>query len=87
MSRGEHGRRLFVVLVEQVEPEAFRRQRLMYRYGLAPREAEMLVLLRDGPSVARIAATLGISTATAKTYVRHLVEKLGVPNLKALRAH
>jgi len=46
----------------------------------------MLVLLRDGLSVTRIARTLGISTATAKTYVRHLVEKLGVPNLSALRA-
>ena len=86
VATGEHGREVFVVLVEQVEPEAFRRQRLMYRYGLAPREAEMLVLLRDGPSVAQIARTLGISTATAKTYVRHLVEKLGVPSLSALRA-
>jgi len=86
VAAGEHGREVFVVLVEQVEPEAFRRQRLMYRYGLAPREAEMLVLLRDGLSVTRIARTLGISTATAKTYVRHLVEKLGVPNLSALRA-
>ena len=69
-----------------MEPAGFRRQRLMYRYGLAPREAEMLVLLRDGLSVTRIARTLGISTATAKTYVRHLVEKLGVPNLSVLRA-
>jgi DNA-binding CsgD family transcriptional regulator len=58
----------------------------MYRHGLAPREAEMLVLLRQGSAVARIARELGISTATAKTYVRHLIEKLGVPNLKALRA-
>jgi len=58
----------------------------MYRYGLAPREAETLVLLRHGASVARIAWELGISTATAKTYVRHLIEKLGVPDLNALRA-
>jgi DNA-binding CsgD family transcriptional regulator len=83
---GEQDPALFAVLVEQVEPEPLRRQRLMYRYGLAPREAEMLVALRREPSVARIARELGISTATAKTYVRHLIEKLGVPDLHALRA-
>jgi DNA-binding CsgD family transcriptional regulator len=83
---GERGPGLFVVLVEQIELEHLLRLRLMYRHGLAPREAEMLVLLRQGSAVARIARELGISTATAKTYVRHLIEKLGVPNLKALRA-
>ncbi len=83
---GERGHEIFVVLVEQVEPEAYYRQRLMYRYGLTPREGEMLVLLRHGPSVARIATALGISTPTAKTYVSHVIEKLGVANLNALRA-
>lgn len=86
VTAGEQGRELFVVLVEQVEPEAFYRLRLMYRYGLAPREAEMLMMLRCGPSVARAARLLGISTPTAKTYVRHLVEKLDVANLNALRS-
>ena len=83
---GERGQELFVVLVEQVEPEAFYRLRLMYRYGLTPREAEMLMLLGHGPSVARIATALGISPPTAKTYLSHLIEKLGVANLNALRA-
>ena len=80
---GDQG--LFVVLVEQLEPEAFRRARLMYRHGLASREAEMLVMLQRGTSVACIAKELGISTATAKTYVRNLIEKLDAPNLRALR--
>jgi DNA-binding CsgD family transcriptional regulator len=80
---GDQG--LFVVLVEQLEPEAFRRARLMYRHGLASREAEMLVMLQRGTSVACIAKELGISTSTAKTYVRNLIEKLDAPNLRALR--
>ena len=80
---GDEG--LFVVLVEQLEPEAFRQARLMYRHGLAPREAEMLVMLRRGTSVANIAEELGISTATAKTYVRNLIEKLDAPDLRTLR--
>jgi DNA-binding CsgD family transcriptional regulator len=79
------GQNLYVVLVEQVEPEAFLRTRLMYRHGLTPREAEMLVLMRQRLSVARMARELGISVATGKTYVRNLIEKLGVPDSSALR--
>lgn len=67
---GERGHDLFVVLVEPVEPEALARRRLMYRYGLAPREAEVLVLLRDGLSAA----------------VRHLIEKFSAANLSKLRS-
>ena len=75
-----------VVLVEQVEPEPFHRARVRYRYGLAPREAEVLVLLRRGSAVSQIAKMLGITTATAKTYVKNLIEKVGVLNLSTLRA-
>lgn len=85
LARGEGDQGLFVVLVEQLEPEAFRRARLMYRHGLAPREAEMLVMLQRGTSMACIAKDLGISTATVKTYVRNLIEKLDAPNLRTLR--
>jgi DNA-binding NarL/FixJ family response regulator len=35
--------------------------------------------------VACIAKELGISTATAKTYVRNLIGKLDAPNLRTLR--
>ncbi|HKV55190.1 MAG TPA: helix-turn-helix transcriptional regulator, partial [Candidatus Binataceae bacterium] len=77
---------LFVVLVEQIEPEALAQARLMYRHGLAPREAEMLVMLQRGKSVACVAKDLGISTTTAKTYVRNLIEKLDAPNFRTLRA-
>jgi hypothetical protein len=41
LAPGEGDQGLFVVLVEQLEPEAFRRARLMYRHGLALREAEI----------------------------------------------
>jgi DNA-binding CsgD family transcriptional regulator len=75
-----------VVVVEQIEPEVFRRARLMYRHGLGPREAEVLVQVRRGFAVSQIAIELGISTSTAKTYIRNLIDKLGVPDLSTLRA-
>ena len=82
---GESGEELFVVLVEELEPEAFLRARLMYRYGLTPREGEVLMLLRNGQSVAQTGKELGISLPTAKTYVRNLIDKLEVTSLRALR--
>jgi DNA-binding CsgD family transcriptional regulator len=82
---GERGEELFVVLVEQLEPEAFLRARLMYRYGLTPREGELLMLLRSGQSVAQTGKELGISLPTAKTYARNLIDKLEVTGLRALR--
>jgi DNA-binding CsgD family transcriptional regulator len=82
---GERGEELFVVLVEQLEPEAFLRARLMYRYGLTPREGELLMLLRSGQSVAQTGKELGISLPTAKTYARNLVDKLEVSGVRALR--
>lgn len=75
----------FVVLVEQIEPEEFFRPRLMYRYGLAPREAEVLVLLRNGVPTSAIAARLGISPVTVKTYIRQMISKLELSDLSALR--
>jgi DNA-binding CsgD family transcriptional regulator len=83
---GETKQSLFVVLVEQVEPESFRHARLMYRYGLGAREAEVLIRLRRGFAVSQIGKQLGITTPTAKTYVRNLIAKLDVPDLRTLRA-
>jgi DNA-binding CsgD family transcriptional regulator len=82
---GEGADDLCVVLVEQVEPEELARQRLIYRYGLAPREAEVLVLLGERLSADRLARELGISTSTVKTYIRQIISKLSVDSLPALR--
>jgi two-component system nitrate/nitrite response regulator NarL len=48
------------------------------RTALSEREAEVLALIADGLSVPEMADRLMISTATVKTHVKNLFEKLGV---------
>ena len=47
-------------------------------HALTPREAEVLDLLADNASTADIAEGLGLSTATVRTHVKHVLRKLGV---------
>jgi DNA-binding NarL/FixJ family response regulator len=47
---------------------------------LSPREAEVLRLLRDGSTVARIAETMLVRESTVKTYLSRLYDKLGANN-------
>jgi DNA-binding NarL/FixJ family response regulator len=48
------------------------------RYQLSPREKQVLNLLRDGLTMARIAEVLMVTESTAKTYVSRIYDKLGV---------
>jgi two-component system, NarL family, nitrate/nitrite response regulator NarL len=50
---------------------------------LTPREAEILGLLAGGASAPEIAAQLHLSTATVKTHLHHLYEKLDVSDRAA----
>lgn len=62
-------------------PEVLARRRLApERFGLSPREMQVLRMLRDGMSVPAIAGTMFIAQSTAKTYVARLYDKLGVAN-------
>ena len=62
-------------------PDVLARRRLAEeRFGLSPREMEVLRLLRDGMSVPAIAGAMFIAHSTAKTYVARLYEKLGAAN-------
>ena len=45
---------------------------------LTPRESEVLDLLAENASTAEIAQRLGLSTATVRTHVKHVLRKLGV---------
>jgi len=56
----------------------------MYSYGLSPREAEVLAFVRNNVPTSRIAAELGISLVTVKTYIHLIISKLEVYNLSAL---
>lgn len=47
------------------------------KVALSPRETAVLGLLAQGRSTAEISRSLGISTATAKNHVQHVLEKLG----------
>lgn len=51
---------------------------------LTPREREILRLVADGKSSARIAASLGLSPRTIETYRQRLMEKLGVRDIPSL---
>lgn len=83
---GSVGRENFVVLIEQGERRRDRRQRIMYRYGLSPREAELLELLGSGLPMGAIAERMRIEKGTIKTYSSRVAEKLELATLKALRA-
>lgn len=48
------------------------------RPQLSRREQQILVLIADGQTAPQVAAVLHISTATVKTHLLHLYEKLGV---------
>lgn len=47
---------------------------------LTPREREVIALVVDGRSSREIATELGISTATARTHLEHIMDKYGVHN-------
>ncbi len=48
------------------------------RYGLTPRELEVLVLIGDGLNNAEIAGRLFVGVATVKTHINAIFAKLGV---------
>lgn len=54
------------------------------RYGLSPRESEVLPLLLQGRTIARIQETLYISQGTVSTHIRHIYQKAGVDNRQDL---
>lgn len=68
------------------EELVWRCQRIARNYGLTHREEEVLELLVQGFSNARIEENLVISRSTTKTHIRHLYEKLGVHSREEARA-
>lgn len=57
---------------------------LAERYGLSPRESDVLPLLLEGRTIARIQETLFISAGTVSTHIRHIYQKTGVSNRQEL---
>lgn len=54
------------------------------RFGLTEREEEVMFLMAQGLSRARIAKELTVSTETVKTHAKHIYEKSGVHSLREL---
>ena len=50
------------------------------KIGLSPREVEVLALVAQGQANKQIALALGLSEATVKTHLAHILEKLGAPD-------
>lgn len=57
---------------------------LVERFGLTPREADVLPLIVKGRTIARIQEELHISQGTVSTHTRHIYQKAGVRNRQAL---
>lgn len=54
------------------------------RYGLTPRECDVLPLLLEGRTIQRIQETLFISAGTVSTHIRHIYQKTGSNNRQEL---
>lgn len=53
-------------------------QLIMRLFNLSTREAHLTSLLADGHSLSEAAKTMNITQATARTYLQHIYEKVGV---------
>lgn len=84
--QGEEGNDCYSVLVETGQIAADRRRRLRLRFGLSPRELDVLRVAGEGRRGAEAAAILGIEPGTFHKYVRQVSEKLGVNGSLNLRS-
>lgn len=83
---GGDGREYITVLVERGETAEFRRNRLMVRWGLSQREAEVLSLVAKGKTGPEISIILTISHDTVRKHTSSIYKKLGVENRTAAAA-
>ncbi len=80
--RGEYT----MVLVQRGETSRSRRDRLIARWGLSQREAEVLGLIAEGKTGVEISILLGIGHDTVRKHTGRLFEKLGVQTRAAAAA-
>jgi DNA-binding CsgD family transcriptional regulator len=80
---GLNGQEYFTVLVERGETLDARRRRVLAKWGLSPREAEVLSLLAQGKTGPEMATLMSISHDTARKHMARIFEKLGVENRTA----
>lgn len=64
--------------LSEADPRKERALDIAARHGLTSREQDILLLLSQGHSAARIGELLYISAATVQTHTKHIYAKLGV---------
>jgi transposase/DNA-binding CsgD family transcriptional regulator len=79
------GREQLAVMVELGEPRELMRRRLQLRYGLSPRQAEILGLIGRLPNADALAELLGVRPGTMRAHLRDLMERLELPGIGMLR--
>jgi DNA-binding CsgD family transcriptional regulator len=80
------GRDYIAVLVERGETADIRRRRMMARWGLSDREAEVLGYIAQGKTGPEIAILLAISHDTVRRHTGNVFQKLGVETRTAAAA-
>lgn len=69
---------------EEAAPAADPVPVIVERFGLTPRESDVLPLLLEGRTIQRIQETLFISAGTVSTHIRHIYQKTGSDNRQEL---
>jgi DNA-binding CsgD family transcriptional regulator len=75
----------FTVLIELGETETLLRQRLSSRYRLSARQAELLLLLRNGATTKEMGERLDAGVSALKASLRELRLKLDLPDQPSLQ--
>jgi DNA-binding CsgD family transcriptional regulator len=83
---GAEGAEYTTVLVERGETSESRRRRLLIKWGLSDREAEVLSLIAEGKTGLEISMLLRISHDTVRKHTSRIFEKLGVETRTAAAA-
>jgi DNA-binding CsgD family transcriptional regulator len=82
---GDAGALYYNVMVEVGELAEHRRKRVSIRYGLSPRETDLVRILGENYRGTEAALEAGIAPATLHKYVREMTEKLGLRGSAQLR--
>jgi DNA-binding CsgD family transcriptional regulator len=80
------GREYIAVLIERGETAEYRRTRMIARWGLSHREAEVLGYIAQGKTGPEIAILLAISHDTVRRHTASIFQKLGVETRTAAAA-
>jgi DNA-binding CsgD family transcriptional regulator len=83
---GLDGPEYATVLIERGETAGSRRRRMLIKWGLSAREAEVLSLIAEGKTGLEISILLSIKHDTVRKHTSHIFEKLGVETRTAAAA-